>query len=289
MLYQHQIASHVPSNGSVSYSDLAERCELDESDLRRIVRSAISLKVFEEHPTGYVRHNAVSAALVTPSAHDAVGFFVQEFTPAALKLPETLKRFPGSQKAPEAAIAVANGSTGNQDIFSAISHDAGRVERFGNAMSFNTTILETSADDLVDNAPWSPARSTQCPCPKIIVDVGGSRGKLCEAFLRKYPGIDMAIVEDLPEVTKKNLESQAPEDVGDRIKYQSYDFFTDQIVKNADVYVFRTVIHDWPDSYAIRILRNQIPALKTGARILINDICIRPHEGFNSWISQTQW
>lgn len=154
-------------------------------------------------------------------------------------------------------------------------------------MSWVLTVPETSVDHFLNNVPWSHTE-TGAECPKVVVDVGGSRGGLCESLLRRYPGIEEAIVEDLPEVTEENLQRQAPEDVTCRIKYQAYNFFTEQIVKGADVYVFRTVIHDWPDSYAVQILRNQIPALKQGAQILINDICIEPSSWKSSIKTQTQ-
>ncbi|KAI0832155.1 S-adenosyl-L-methionine-dependent methyltransferase [Hypoxylon sp. FL0890] len=287
VLYRYRIAHHIPAEGTISYSELAARCSLDESDTKRVVRAAISLRVFEEEPEGFVKHNAISAVLKTDLAHDAVGFFAEEFTPAALKLAESLERFPASDRAGESAIAIANGSSGDQDIFSAISHDAERVRRFANAQSFNTTVPETSADHFVDNVPWSSMSNPEHP--KLVVDVGGSRGDLCEALLRKYPGIGKAISQDLPEVTEKNLDRQIPEELSGRIEYQSYNFFTEQPVANADVYIFRTVLHDWPDSYAVRILRNQIPAFKPGAWILINDICMDFSEGgMSSTIRQAQ-
>ncbi|KAI5862348.1 S-adenosyl-L-methionine-dependent methyltransferase [Durotheca rogersii] len=285
VLYRCRIAYHVPAEGAISYADLSALCGLEESDTRRIVRAAISLRIFEEEPVEFVRHNAISAVLKTPLAHDAVGFFTEEFTPAALKLAESLQRFPASGKAGESAIAIANGSVGDKDIFSLISHDADRVKRFANAQSFNTTVLETSSSHLVNNMPWSPTcHPGHRECATLVVDVGGSRGDVCEALLSKYPGIKKAIVQDLPEVTEKNLERQVSGPLTGRIEYQAYDFFTEQPVKNADVYIFRTVLHDWPDSYAVRILQNQIPALKPGARILINDICIHYTEGETSSI-----
>jgi len=51
----------------------------------------------------------------------------------------------------------------------------------------------------------------------------------------------------------------------------AHDFLTEQHVKNADIYFFRWIFHNWSDKYCIQILRNLIPALKTNARIVIND------------------
>ncbi|KAK8085984.1 hypothetical protein PG994_000958 [Apiospora phragmitis] len=303
VMFSYSIASHVPENGnSISYEELAQRCGLPEAELRRIMRAAISLRVFApgegENPGGGgrgVRHNAVSGALRTKLAHDAVGFVLEEYGPAALRYVESLRRFPASSARPdETAVALANGFAGTGgDIFSAIAGEPARIERFANAMSWVMTLPENSTDHSVGNVPWSPSSSTPPPprpassatghddnmtCPRVIVDVGGSRGALGRALLRRYPRIECVISEDLPEVTKRNQQRQVDEGEGGnvsmRLKYREYNFFTEQVVHGADVYMFRTVLHDWPDKQAIQILRNQVPALKPGARILVNDICL---------------
>jgi len=56
-----------------------------------------------------------------------------------------------------------------------------------------------------------------------------------------------------------------------RIRYEPHDFFCRQPVVAADVYLFRWVFHDWPDHYVVRILRAQVPALRKGSRILVNE------------------
>lgn len=67
-----------------------------------------------------------------------------------------------------------------------------------------------------------------------------------------------------------------PEDVKARISGMEHDFLTPQPVKGADIYLFRWILHDWSDKYCVKILQSLIPALKKGAKIIINDICIPP-------------
>jgi hypothetical protein len=59
-----------------------------------------------------------------------------------------------------------------------------------------------------------------------------------------------------------------------QIQFMKHDFFTPQVVLNADVYFYRWIFHNWQDEESIQILRAAIPALKKGARILINDGCL---------------
>jgi hypothetical protein len=47
--------------------------------------------------------------------------------------------------------------------------------------------------------------------------------------------------------------------------------FVQQPVKNADVYFFRLIFHNWSDKYCVQILQNLVPALKKATRIVIND------------------
>lgn len=58
------------------------------------------------------------------------------------------------------------------------------------------------------------------------------------------------------------------------IKWMVHDYFTPQPVVGADVYLYRFVFHNLYDEKAIDVLRAAIPALKTGAKILINDECL---------------
>ncbi|KAK6067448.1 O-methyltransferase [Seiridium cupressi] len=288
VLYTYRIAQHVPADGTISYAELSERCGLPTSDIKRILRAAISIHIFQEERSDFVKHNANSAILKTALGHDALGFFTEEYTSAALKLPESLRRFPASDNVGESAAAIANGDGGDQDIFALISHDPERVARLANAHSFVATVPETSLAHFVEHVPWSTKRGS-IKCPQVVVDIGGSHGSLCKGLLREYPGIEKAIVEDLPEVIEKKAHRPTEENFEGRLEYQHYNFFTEQVVKGADVYIFRTVLHDWPDSAAVQILKNQIPALKLGSTILINDICGQEASAGTSPIHQAQY
>lgn len=51
----------------------------------------------------------------------------------------------------------------------------------------------------------------------------------------------------------------------------NHDMFKDQPVKDADVYFWRVVLHNWPDSFVLKVFKSVIPALKPGARLVIQD------------------
>lgn len=46
--------------------------------------------------------------------------------------------------------------------------------------------------------------------------------------------------------------------------------------KGADVFYLRHILHDWPDSHAVLILKALVPSMRSGARILVSDSVIPP-------------
>lgn len=59
----------------------------------------------------------------------------------------------------------------------------------------------------------------------------------------------------------------------ERISFEAHDFFSEQRIV-ADAYLLRQIVHDWPDDDAERIVRNLIPAMRPGARLMIMDIVV---------------
>ena len=100
--------------------------------------------------------------------------------------------------------------------------------------------------------------------------MGGSQGHVSIAIATQHPELNF-IVQDLPDVIEKaRLPDRLEEAVKNRIKFQAHDFLTEQTTQG-DVFLLRWVLHDWPDLYVVRILRNLRPALRPGNKILVND------------------
>jgi hypothetical protein len=67
-----------------------------------------------------------------------------------------------------------------------------------------------------------------------------------------------------------NVIASIPPELESRLSLTTHSFFEPQPV-SADLYYFRWIFHNWSDAYAVKILKALVPALKPGARILIND------------------
>ena len=139
-----------------------------------------------------------------------------------------------------------------------------KAKRFAGAMSSFSSYRGHGPEYLARGFPWASLGN------KTIVDVGGSEGKYSIALAKSFPQLKF-IVQDLPAVVRAvNAKKPVPLELEDRVTFMEHDMFTEQPV-SADVYMFRFVFHDWPDKYVVNILRQLVPALKPGARIIISD------------------
>ena len=100
-----------------------------------------------------------------------------------------------------------------------------------------------------------------------VVDVGGSHGSLCIAVAQAFPSLRW-VVQDRPEVIALG-QANLPPDVRGRVDFMAHDFFQEQPIKDANIYILRWILHDWSDAYAARVVRQLIPALRLGAKLLV--------------------
>jgi hypothetical protein len=131
-------------------------------------------------------------------------------------------------------------------------------------MSFFTTGEEYALHHLTSGYPWAEVPAG------TVVDLGGSHGDAAFALARKHTHLKV-IVQDLPQVVANSF----PEE-GLDVSFMAHDFFKEQPVKGAEVYLYRWTLHNWPDKYCVKILKALVPALKKGARILIMDMVMPP-------------
>jgi SAM-dependent methyltransferase len=131
-------------------------------------------------------------------------------------------------------------------------------------MSFFTSGEGYSLRHLTDGYAWNAVSAG------TVVDVGGSLGDAAFAIARKYPDISLT-VQELPEVV-----AISKEEPGLNVKFMVHDFFKEQPIKDADVYMLRWILHNWPDKYCIQILNALVPALKPGSRVLVMDFVMPP-------------
>lgn len=99
-----------------------------------------------------------------------------------------------------------------------------------------------------------------------IVDVGGGHGALLAAILNSNPAV-RGILFDLPEIIR-DARIIADSGLDARCSGQAGDMF-ESVPRGGDLYILKTVIHDWSDGLAVRILGNCREAMTAGSRLLL--------------------
>ncbi|KAJ3570315.1 hypothetical protein NPX13_g5772 [Xylaria arbuscula] len=259
---RYALAHSFPVGKEASFADIAASTGLDEGLVRRFIRHAVIKDIFSEPRPGVVTHNAVSRLLAEDKVvHDWVGSSTDDLWQAAAQTCNAIDKWSASQEPNETGFALANET--DPSIYLEFSKHPERARRFGNAMRAFTEGTGFELSHIVESFSWDDLKNG------IVVDVGGSQGFASFAIARQFPLVS-CIVQDLEPVTS-TAAKEAPAELADQVKFTTHDFFTVQPIFGADVYFFRWIFHNWSDKYSIEILRKHIPALKKGAKIVIND------------------
>jgi orsellinic acid C2-O-methyltransferase len=100
-----------------------------------------------------------------------------------------------------------------------------------------------------------------------IADVGGGYGELLILILRAHPSA-AGVLFELPQAipgARQHLENSG---IARRCEIIEGDFFT-EVPRNCDLYVLKSVLHDWSDDRALEILRVCHKSMNDSARLLI--------------------
>ncbi len=109
---------------------------------------------------------------------------------------------------------------------------------------------------------------------RTLVDIAGGQGKLLSAIVNAYPQLH-GILFDLYEVTQEAKERFKAEGLENRCSTISGDMFV-ALPKGADVYMMKTVIHDWDDEHTARLFRSCRAAMQPHARLLVITRVVAP-------------
>ena len=225
--------------------------------------------IFSEPTEGFVTHTRASQALVKdPSLLQWVGQACEDTWPAATRVVDAMVKWPRSQAPNQTGFSMANNTT--DSIFDTISKDSSRAQRFGDAMRYFHTRPGLKLSHVVDGYDWASVRqdgSSEC----TIVDVGGSQGQLGIELAQRHAFIQ-CVVQDLPETIKHSIP--VPPGLQGRVRFMEHDFFQEQPIVGAEVYMLRWILHDWSDDYAVKILQALVPALRPGSKVIVNEICM---------------
>lgn len=104
-----------------------------------------------------------------------------------------------------------------------------------------------------------------------VVDVGGGQGILLDAVMARYEHL-AGTVFDLPHVVADAPPAGASASVRPRWSTATGSFF--DAVPEADAYLLKSVLHDWPDDRCVDILRTCNRTLRPGGVVLVVELVL---------------
>jgi SAM-dependent methyltransferase len=107
-----------------------------------------------------------------------------------------------------------------------------------------------------------------------VVDVGGGRGALLAALLKRHPHL-CGILFDLPQVIADAPPLLADQGVADRCQLVAGDFFQ-ALPAGADAYMLKWILVSWDDEQSVQILQNCRRALGARGKLLVIERIIPP-------------
>jgi len=107
-----------------------------------------------------------------------------------------------------------------------------------------------------------------------VVDVGGGYGGLIAAILMEHPAT-RGVLLDVPGIAEEARRYLVAAGVADRCQFVGGDF-RQEVPSGGDVYVMKSVIHNWSDDEAVVILKNVGRAMAENGRVLVVEMVISP-------------
>lgn len=237
-------------HGSRTVAELARVTSADPDGLGRLLRGAVTAGLFTEREDDRFELTPLGEELRIGDAVGSLGDFAIALTAPGRWLPfgRLLDAVLSGQ--PQARRALG---TDPWDYFA--SH---AEERRHFARAMGSISAEASA---------AVARQYDVSRFRCIVDVGASQGALLTGLLAAAPAAT-GVLFDLPEVVEGARDALSARGHADRVEVIGGDFF-EEVPRGGDLYLLKSILHDWDDQRALRILRNIHRASAPGATVAV--------------------
>ncbi len=217
-------------------------------ELGRVIRALVAAGVFVELEDGRIALNDAAAALQADAparTRDVIINFGQEMYRAFGELLHNVRTG-----------ATAFETVYGQPLFDYYaSHPDAEASGSARMTARSLPVTrELGASDLARSA-------------STMVDIGGGTGTVVAALLEAHPDL-RAVLYERPTVLPLAREYLAAHGVVDRCDIVAGDFFT-SVPEGADLYLLKSVLHDWDDDHCVTILRNCRAAMKDTSRLAI--------------------
>lgn len=242
------------AHGRRSVRELATETGVDVDHLGRIMRTLESYGLFHQGENGDYELRPLGATLVEESSGSARDL--------ALMFMESQYAVFG-----QLIDAVRTGSPAAESYYGRpywdwLSANPAQLSQFSKAMAATSTGML---------APF--LRDYHLPAGEVVADIGGADGRLLAGFLIDDP-TRKGILFDRADVVTAGEKLFSEKGISDRVQIIGGDFF--ESVPPADVYLLKTILHDWDDERCGEILDNVAAAARRGARLVVIEMIVPP-------------
>lgn len=229
--------------------EVAADAGAEHQPMTRLLRALAGLGLMEEHEPDAFSVTA-AGALLDSGRPDSLVSFVRMFTdPAIVRAWDGLD---SSVRTGEIAFDAVFGT----DFFSHLGRHPELSADFNAAMSQASE--ETAA--VLPHA-YDFGRFTS------VTDVGGGDGSVLARILAAHPALT-GVLHDTEDGLAQAPETLDRHGVADRCSLAAGDFFR-SVPGGSDLYLIKSVLHDWSDDQAVAILGHCRAVLPPGGRVLI--------------------
>ena len=240
-------------DGRSSVADLALAAAADKGVLYRVMRALAGFGVFHEEEGGFFSLTPAGQLLRSDHGHSlrhAVIFRCEENYDAFRALLHSVR----------------TGENAFKRVFGAPRFEYLKSNNEANASFQEGMKAITKADTS------AILKAYDFSAFKTVVDVGGGNGALLSGILAQCPHLSGILFDQ--EATIELARAGAGGQLGN-CQLVAGDFFA-AVPKGGDLYVLKSVIHDWPDEPSVTILRNCRRAMGKNGKLLVIDRIIGP-------------
>lgn len=234
------------SESPKSVEQLATLTNSDEENLYRLLRLLSSRGIFKEGPTRNFSNTSSSALLASKHPHSLRGlilFYSGEMS-------KTFAKLDGCVRTGTPAFEL----TFQKPVFEYFRDNPNSAKLYNVAMQEKSRAVVHSCLHAYDFGKFS-----------TVYDIGGGTGYFLFSLLKKNPKMRGLLFEQPSVITeaKPHLE-----EFGQRCGMIAGDFFK-SIPPDGEAYILKSIIHDWDDENAIKLLRKCNTAMRKEAKLFI--------------------
>ncbi|CCL98643.1 uncharacterized protein FIBRA_00645 [Fibroporia radiculosa] len=263
---------------------ISVRTGIPQHNLAQVLRPLCSMYIFKEIKPGYFANNETSGQMVNDEPFRS-WLLVHGLTiyTASTKLPAVLFDTGKIQGRSSTRTAFQEALGTDLSFWEYLEQDTQPSDGTKKARrEVDTFTLAMVGGGRVHSTPLYADYPWESLGDGTLVDVGAGVGGMSLDLAKQFPRLRF-VLQDRPSVisgAEAVWKRELPHMIStNRVQFMAHDFFADQPVKGASVYLMRYIMHDWPDEQCITILSKLRDIMGPHSRILAVDQILHPTVG----------